>query len=69
MRAIGRDLIRGGHHGQRHVDGRIDDTNAGWKGREIWTTYGSRTNFHMEGGKGNKPRAVKLQLRPDPLAH
>jgi hypothetical protein len=52
-----------------HVDGRIDDTNAGWKGREIWTTYGSRTNFHMEGGKGNKPRAVKLQLRPDPLAH
>jgi hypothetical protein len=53
----------------KNVDGRIDDTNAGWKGREIWTTYGSRTNFHMEGGKGNKPRAVKLQLRPDPLAH
>jgi hypothetical protein len=32
-----------------------------------WTTYGSRTNF--QGGTDNKPRAVKLQLRPDPLAH
>jgi len=31
-------------------DGRIDDPDAGWKGREIWTTYGSRTNFHLEGG-------------------
>jgi hypothetical protein len=25
--------------------------------------------FHLEGGKANKPRAVKFQLRPDPLAH
>ena len=53
----------------KNVDGRIDDPNTGWKGREIWTTYGSRTNFHLEGGTDNKPRAVKLQLRPDPLAH
>ena len=53
----------------KNVDGRIDDPNAGWKGREIWTTYGSRTKFHLEGGKENTPRAVKLQLRPDPLAH
>jgi hypothetical protein len=53
----------------KNVDGRIDDANTGWKGREIWTTYGSRTNFHLEGGTANKPRAVKLQLRPDPLAH
>ena len=53
----------------KNVDGRIDDPDAGWKGRALWTTYGSRTNFHLEGGKENRPRAVKLQLRPDPLAH
>jgi hypothetical protein len=23
----------------------------------------------MEGGKGSKPRAVHIQIRPDPLAH
>jgi hypothetical protein len=52
----------------KNADGRVDDPNAGWKGRGLWTTYGSRTNFHLEGGKDNRPRAVKLQLRPDPLA-
>jgi len=25
--------------------------------------------FHLEGGKANKPKAVRFQLRPDPLAH
>ena len=53
----------------KNVDGRIDDANTGWKGRALWSTYGSRTTFHLEGGKENRPRAVKLQLRPDPLAH
>jgi hypothetical protein len=24
--------------------------------------------FHLEGGKNNRPKAIKLQLRPDPLA-
>lgn len=52
----------------KNVDGRIDDPNAGWKGRGLWSTYGSRTNFHLEGGKENRPKAVKFQLRPDPLA-
>jgi hypothetical protein len=52
----------------KNVDGRIDDPNTGWKGRSLWTTYGSRTNFHLEGGTKNRPRAVRLQLRPDPLA-
>ena len=37
----------------KNVDGRIDDPKQGWKGRGIWTTSG---------------KAVKLQLRPDPLA-
>jgi hypothetical protein len=51
------------------MDGRIDDPNAGWKGRGLWSTYGNRTPFHNEGGKGTKPKVVKFQLRPDPLAH
>jgi hypothetical protein len=51
------------------VDGRIDDANAGWKGRGLWATFGNRTPFHNEGGKGTLPKVVKFQLRPDPLAH
>ena len=50
-------------------DGRIDDPNAGWKGRGLWTTSGDRTPWLKEGGKGTKPIAVHFQLRPDPLAH
>ena len=50
-------------------DGRIDDASAGWKGRGLWTTNGDRTPWLMEGGKGSMPRAVHIQLRPDPLAH
>ena len=50
------------------MDGRIDDPNAGWKGKGLWATTGTRTPFHMEGGKGTKPKVVKFQLRPDPLA-
>jgi hypothetical protein len=53
----------------KNVDGRIDDPNAGWKGKGLWTTFGSRTVFHNEGGTQNRPRAYKLQIRPDPLAH
>jgi len=50
-------------------DGRIDDPNAGWKGRGVWATTGNRTPFHDEGaGKGERPKIVKFQLRPDPLA-
>src|SRR6185312_11001882 len=37
-------------------DGRIDDANAGWKGRGLWTTSGDRTPWLMEGGKGSLPR-------------
>ena len=52
----------------KNVDGRIDDPAAGWKGRALWTTSGTRVNFHLEDGKENRPKAIKLQLRPDPLA-
>jgi hypothetical protein len=51
------------------MDGRIDDANAGWKGRGLWATYGTRTPFHIEGGKGTPSKVVHFQLRPDPLAH
>jgi hypothetical protein len=50
------------------MDGRIDDPGAGWKGKGIWTTSGTRTPFHMEGGKGTRPKVYHFQLRPDPLA-
>jgi hypothetical protein len=50
------------------LDGRIDDASAGWKGRGLWSTNGDRTPWLMEGGKGAKPRAVHIQVRPDPLA-
>ena len=50
-------------------DGRIDDPNAGWKGRGLWTSSGDRTPWLKEGGKGRMPMVVHFQLRPDPLAH
>lgn len=53
----------------KNVDGRIDDPSAGWKGRGIWTTSGTRANFHGEGGKDAYPKVFKVQMRPDPLAH
>jgi hypothetical protein len=50
------------------MDGRIDDPDAGWKGRGLWTTISTRAPFHMEGGEGNTSMVVRFQLRPDPLA-
>ena len=50
------------------LDGRIDDANAGWKGRGLWATVSTRAPFHMEGGKGTTSKVMKFQLRPDPLA-
>ena len=49
-------------------EGRIDDPDAGWKGRGLWVPSGDRTPWHMEGGKGTKPLVVHFQVRPDPLA-
>jgi hypothetical protein len=64
------------------LDGRIDDPNAGWKGRGLWVTSGNRTPMHIEGidapapgapGKTpetlSSPLVVHFELRPDPLAH
>jgi hypothetical protein len=49
----------------RGLDGRIDDPDAGWKGRGLWFTNGLDPVFHSE-----MPRSFvgQVQLRPDPLA-
>jgi hypothetical protein len=53
----------------KNMDGRIDDPKAGWKGRGLWTTTGTRTPFHNEGGIENYPKVYKVQMRPNPLAY
>jgi hypothetical protein len=50
------------------LDGRIDNPQAGWKGRGLYSTYATRAIFHAEEGKGGTSKLVKFQLRPDPLA-
>ncbi len=50
------------------LDGRIDDPDAGWKGRGLWASISTRAPYHMEGGKGTTSKAIHFQLRPDPLA-
>ncbi len=50
----------------RGLDGRIDDPDAGWKGRGLWFNYGGdpiRFTEDTQEGYVNH-----LQLRPDPLA-
>jgi hypothetical protein len=49
------------------LDGRIDDPAAGWKGRALWSAYAGRATWHIEGDR-ERPKVVKFQLRPDPLA-
>jgi hypothetical protein len=53
----------------RGMDGRIDDPNAGWKGRALYSNYGTHFVWQIEGGKGTKGKIVKFQIRPNPLAH
>jgi hypothetical protein len=50
------------------LDARIDDPQAGWKGRGLWSSSGDRTPWLNERGKGARPMAVQIQVRPDPLA-
>ena len=51
---------------QSGVDGRIDDPQAGWKGRGIWATYSSYMPKFTETKLGN---IEHIQLRPNPLAN
>jgi hypothetical protein len=50
------------------MDGRIDDPKVGWKGKGIYATYSGSASTHIEGGKGQTPKVIHFQLRPDPLA-
>jgi hypothetical protein len=52
----------------RGMDARIDDPNMGWKGRALYSNYGTHFVWHIEGGKGTRGKIVKFQIRPDPLA-
>ena len=52
----------------RGLDGRIDDPNAGWKGRGVWASNDTIANWHNEGGKGMTSEIVRFQIRPHPLA-
>jgi hypothetical protein len=49
---------------------RIDDPKAGWKGKG-WSSYSTYTPWHVEGvgTQGNGSKAVKFQMRPNPLAN
>jgi hypothetical protein len=53
----------------RGLDGRIDDPDAGWKGRGVWADFGTNIPWHIEGGPGTMSKMVKFQIRPDPLAY
>ena len=48
--------------------GRIDDPTTGWKGKGLWSSYSNYAAWHLEGGPGTLQKAVKFQVRPDPLA-
>ena len=52
----------------RGLDGRIDDPDAGWKGRGVWASFNTGSTFHLEGGKGMTSEIVRFQIRPGPLA-
>jgi hypothetical protein len=47
---------------------RIDDPKTGWKGKGLWSSFSTYAAWHIEGGKGTLPKAVKFQMRPNPLA-
>lgn len=51
----------------RGMDGRIDDPNAGWKGRGLWMNYSMDPTRFIE--RTRIPYINHVQLRPDPLAH
>jgi len=54
---------------QRGLDGRIDDPDLGWKGRALYSNYGTHLVWHTEGGKGTKGKVVKFQIRENPLQY
>lgn len=53
----------------RNMSVRVDDRNAGWKGRGLWAANDTRAVWHGERGRESRAMVAKFQLRPDPLAH
>jgi hypothetical protein len=53
---------------QRGMDARIDDPNAGWKGRGLWSANGTRAVWHTELGREARGQVAHFQLRPNPLS-
>jgi streptogramin lyase len=51
---------------QRGLDGRIDNADAGWKGRGLWITYANDPIKLVETGIGC---INHIQVRPNPLAY
>ena len=52
----------------RGLNGRIDDPEAGWKGRGLWASYDSMANWHAEDGdEGVNGYIIHFQLRSHPL--
>jgi len=57
----------------RSANGRIDNAGSGWKGKGLWASFSTYATWHIEGGKGEGgpgvlPKAVRFQVRPNPLA-
>ncbi len=57
----------------RSANGRVDDPKTGWKGKGLWASFSTYATWHIEGGvgeggRGVLPKAVKFQMRPNPLA-
>ena len=50
------------------MDGRIDDRNAGWKGKGLWSAFSNLAPTHIEGGKGQTSKVVHFQIRPNPIS-
>jgi len=49
------------------VNGRIDNPNAGWKGRSWHASTNMSLAWHQEGGYGTSGGTYQIQLRPNPL--
>ena len=42
------------------MDGRFDDPKAGWKGKGVWTTWGTRDAVPQRDGKRDEPQSGPL---------
>jgi hypothetical protein len=51
----------------RTLDGRIDNEQAGWKGRGLWATNNVIPHWHQETGEGSTATLVHFQMRRNPL--